>query len=175
MSLSVIYWVRSYPNGIKPMRTTIKLFLPIIIALSITFTSTAQPTGSFISEEAQETCVKYGEEYGICPELLMAMIEKESSGRPDVESGGCKGLMQISDRWHKDRMERLGVTDIYDQDGNIHVGADYLAELFEKYCDVGTVLMVYHGEKNAATKTELSDYADWILTRSAELERMNGK
>ena len=84
--------------------TTIKLFLPIIIALSITFTSTAQPKGSFISEEAQESCVKYGEEYGICPEMLMAMIEKESSGRPDVESGGCKGLMQISDRWHKDRM-----------------------------------------------------------------------
>lgn len=86
------------------MRTTIKLFLPIIIALSITFTSTAQPSGSFISEEAQESCVKYGEEYGICPELLMAMIEKESSGRPDVESGGCKGLMQISDCWHKDRI-----------------------------------------------------------------------
>ena len=43
------------------MRTTLKLFLPIIIALSITFTSTAQPKGSFISEEAQESCVKYGE------------------------------------------------------------------------------------------------------------------
>ena len=50
-----------------------------------------------------------------------------------------------------------------------------MSELFEKYCDVGIALMVYHGEKNADTKTELSDYADWILTRSAELERMNGK
>jgi soluble lytic murein transglycosylase-like protein len=157
------------------MRKILKLFLPIIMALSITFTSTAQPAGTYISEDAQEACVKYGEEYGICPELLMAMIERESSGRPDAESGGCKGLMQISDRWHKDRMERLEVTDIYDVDGNIHVGADYLTELFEKYEDVGIVLMVYHGEKNAATKTELSDYADWILTRSAELERMNGK
>ena len=161
--------------GIEPMRKILKLFLPIIMALSITFTSTAQPAGTYISEDAQEACVKYGEEYGICPELLMAMIERESSGRPDAESGGCKGLMQISDRWHKDRMERLEVTDIYDVDGNIHVGADYLTELFEKYEDVGIVLMVYHGEKNAATKTELSDYADWILTRSAELERMNGK
>lgn len=157
------------------MRKTIKLFLPIIMALFITFTSTAQPTGSFIFEEAQEACVKYGEEYGICPELLMAIIERESSGKAEAENGGCKGLMQIADRWHKDRMERLGVTDIYDVDGNIHVGADYLAELFEEYEDVGIVLMVYHGEKNAATKTELSDYADWILTRSAELERMNGK
>lgn len=151
------------------------MFLPIIMWSFVEFTSTAQSAGSYILLEAQEACVKYGEEYGICSELLMAIIERESSGRPDAESGGCKGLMQISDRWHKDRMERLEVTDIYDVDGNIHVGADYLAELFEKYEDVGIVLMVYHGEKDAATKTELSDYADWILTRSAELERMNGK
>ncbi len=157
------------------MKRMIKVFLPIIMWSFVEFTSTAQSAGSYIPLEAQEACVKYGEEYGICSELLMAIIERESSGRPDAESGGCKGLMQISDRWHKDRMERLEVTDIYDVDGNIHVGADYLAELFGKYEDVGTVLMVYHGEKNAATKTELSSYADWILTRSAELERMNGK
>ena len=125
------------------MKNVIKVFLPIIMWSFVEFTSTAQPAGTYISEDAQEACVKYGEEYGICPEMLMAMIEKESSGRPDVESGGCKGLMQISDRWHKDRMERLGVKDIYSIDGNIHVGADYLSELFEKYCDVGIVLMVY--------------------------------
>lgn len=157
------------------MKKMIKLFLPIIMWAFVEFTSTAQPTGSYIPLEEQEACVKYGEEYGICPELLMAMIERESSGRPDVENGGCKGLMQISDRWHKDRMERLEVTDIYDVDGNIHVGADYLAELFGKYEDVGIVLMVYHGEKDAANKEKLSSYADWILTRSAELERWNGK
>ena len=151
------------------------MFLPIIMWSFVEFTSTAQPAGSYIPLEAQEACVKYGEEYGICPELLMAMIEMESSGRPDAENGGCKGLMQISDRWHTDRMKRLGVTDIYDVEGNIHVGADYLSELFARYEDVGIVLMVYHGEKNAAQKEELSDYADWILTRSAELERMNGK
>lgn len=151
------------------------MFLPIIMWSFVEFTSTAQPAGSYIPAEAQEACVKYGDEYGICPELLMAMIERESSGRPDAESGGCKGLMQISDRWHKDRMERLEVTDIYDVDGNIHVGADYLAELFGKYEDVGIVLMVYHGEKNAVNKGKLSSYADWILTRSVELERMNGK
>lgn len=157
------------------MRTTIKLFLPIMMALSISFTSTAQPAGSFISDEAQEACVKYGEEYGICPELLMAIVERESSGKADAENSGCKGLMQVSDKWHKDRMEKLNVTDIYSVDGNIHVGTDYLSELFERYEDVGVVLAVYHGEKNATTKTTLSGYADGILTRSAELERANGK
>mgnify|MGYP002763382783 CR=1 FL=1 len=157
------------------MKNVIKVFLPIIMWSFVEFTSVAQPAGSYIPEEIQNVCVKYGEEYGICPELLMAMVEKESSGRPDAENGGCKGLMQISDRWHTDRMKRLGVTDIYDVDGNIHVGADYLSELFARYEDVGIVLMVYHGEKDAANKEKLSSYADWILTRSAELERMNGK
>lgn len=160
------------------MKRMIVVFLLIIVTLSVSFISTAQPAGTYISEAAQEACVKYGEEYGICPELLMAIIERESAGQVDAENGGCKGLMQISDRWHKDRMERLGVTDIYDVDGNIHVGTDYLAELFEEYGEVTTVLMVYHGERNAVEKSEngeISKYADWILTRSAELERRNGK
>ena len=160
------------------MKSVLKLFVPIIMILAVSFVSTAQPAGTYISEEAQEACVKYGEEYGICPELPMAIIERESTGQADAENGVCKGLMQIADRWHADRMERLGVTDIYDADGNIHVGADYLAELFEEYGEVSTVLMVYHGEKNAVARSEngeISSYADWILTRSAELERRNGK
>lgn len=160
------------------MKEIMKLFLPIIMTLAVSFISTAQPVGTYISLEAQEACVKYGEEYSICPELLMAIIERESAGQADAENGGCKGLMQISDRWHTDRMERLGVTDIYDVDSNIHVGADYLAELFAEYGEAATILMVYHGEENAVAKAEngeISSYADWILTRSAELERWNGK
>lgn len=160
------------------MKRMIAVFLPIIMALSVSFISTAQPAGTYISEDAQEACVKYGEEYGICPELLMAIIERESAGQVDAENGGCKGLMQIADRWHTDRMERLEVTDIYDMDSNIHVGTDYLAELFEEYGEVTTVLMAYHGEQNAVAKAEngeISKYADWILTRSAELERRNEK
>lgn len=160
------------------MRRIIKLFLPIIMCLSISFVSIAKEDSTYLSDEVQEICVKYGEEYGICPELLMAIIERESAGQADIESGGCKGLMQISDRWHTERMKRLGVTDIYDMDGNIHVGADYLAELFEEYGEASIVLMVYHGEEDAVTRAEngeISKYADWILNRSAELERWNGK
>lgn len=44
--------------------------------------------------------------------------------------------------------------------------------------DVATVLMVYHGERNAVDKAfngEISDYARQILERSAELEEIHGK
>nr|DAF59544.1 MAG TPA: hypothetical protein [Siphoviridae sp. ctmIh35] len=129
-------------------------------------------------EELEEYIEAICEPRHICPELIEATIERESRWNPKAVNGDCMGLMQISERWHRERMERLGVTDLFDPYDNILVGVDYMAELFEKYEDPGMVLMVYHGEKNAIEKAssgEISDYAEWILTRSAELEREHGK
>ena len=133
---------------------------------------------TYIKAEYVEICEEIGTEYNICPELLMALIEKESSGKADAQNGSCKGLCQVSEKWHSGRMEKLGVTDIYDPEGNIRLAADYLTELGAEYEDIGLILMLYHGESNAESKAEsglLSDYADWILTRSAEIERSHGK
>ena len=128
--------------------------------------------------EVRIACNKYGAEYDICPELLEAICYNESRYLPDVFNGTCRGIMQINEPYHKERMERLGVTDIYDLEGNIHVGADYLAELFAQYEDVGVVLSVYHGESKAverAKKGNLSKYVKKILAKSEELERLHGK
>lgn len=134
---------------------------------------------TYISEEVQEACIKYGEEYNICPELLMAMCEKESSGRADAVNGHCKGLLQINENVHKDRMERLGVTDLYDIESNVKVAADYLLELFEKNEDIYLVLMKYNmGHKKAEQLYEqgkYSKYAVSVTERSMELERIHGK
>lgn len=118
------------------------------------------------------------EDYGICPELIMAMVETESNYQPDAKNDSCIGLMQVSDKWHTDRMERLGVTDLYDPYSNILVGVDFVAELADEYGDIGLVLMLYHGESKAFSNVQngiLSEYADGILSRSAELERLHGK
>ncbi len=152
------------------MKRLLMAFLPIIIAFCIPHAAYAKEGETLISETAYEACVKYGEQYGISPELIMAIIEKESMGQPDVESGGCKGLMQISSKWHKDRMKRLGVTDLFDERSNILVGADYLSDLFEEYDEVSTVLMVYNGDSRAFEDGYFSDYAEDILKRSEELE-----
>ena len=133
---------------------------------------------TYIKAEYREICEEVGEDYGICPELLMALIEKESSGRADAENGSCKGLCQVSEKWHSGRMDKLGITDIFDPESNIRLCADYLTELGAEYEDIGLTLMVYHGESNAENRAEaglLSGYADWILTRSAEIERAHGK
>ena len=129
-------------------------------------------------EELEFYIERVCEPVNICPELVQAIIERESRWNPNAVYGDCMGLMQISERWHRERMERLGVTDLFDPYDNILVGVDYMAELFERYEDPGMVLMIYNGDsqaKNLQATGNLSEYADWILTRSAELERQHGK
>lgn len=160
----------------------IKKMMALILFVAVwglqSLTAVSQDNDTYISEEIQGYCVEIGERYGVCPELLMAMIETESSGNPKAENGGCYGLMQVSTKYHSDRMERLGVTDIYDSYGNILVGTDYLMELAEEYGDIGVVLMKYNGFSKAeeyAEQGKLSKYAEKILERSADLEIIHGK
>ena len=126
--------------------------------------------------------VKYAEEiseiYDVCPELIIAIIEYESDGMADAENQGCIGLMQVSERWHKDRMERLGVESLFDPRGNILVGVDYLTELADKYEDLYLVLMIYNGSADAKERHENgtpTEYARGIVNRSRELELLHGR
>ena len=113
------------------------------------------------------------EQKDICPELVQALIETESNWDPEARNGDCIGLMQISEYWHQDRMERLGVTDLTDPYDNILVGVDYLQELTCIYVDQAMVLMIYNGDSRAWRfweTGEMSEYAAKILERAAELE-----
>ena len=113
------------------------------------------------------------EQKAICPELVQAIIETESNWDPEAQNGDCVGLMQISEKWHQDRMERLGVTDLTDPYDNSLVGVDYLQELTRRYVDQAMVLMIYNGDSRAWKfweTGEMSEYARKILERAAELE-----
>lgn len=138
----------------------------------------AEDADARISDVAYQACIDYGEEYNISPEFLMAIIEAESGGKRTAKNGNCLGLMQVSKKWNANRMKKLGVTDLYDERQNIHVGADILAELFQEYQDPSLVLDKYNGNSKAMYNAEngiISKYADKVLTRSAELERIHGK
>lgn len=138
----------------------------------------AKSADTFIPQEYVAYCEEIGREYGICPELLEAIMESESSGNPQAGNGNCKGLMQVNTQYHKGRMAKLGVDDIYDAKGNIRLAADYLLELFQEYQDIGTVLMVYNGSKNALERGERADYTEYaakIIRRSEQLERVHQK
>lgn len=128
-----------------------------------------------VPAEVEQAAEKYGAEYCIAPEFIQAVAWQESRFTATAENGPCKGVMQVNITAHGDRMERLGVTDIWDVDSNIHVAVDYLAELFEEHEDPGIVLLHYNGDGTNLKNGRISKYAHSILELSACYERRDGK
>ena len=147
-------------------------------ANSLSIIPTEDETG--IPENIYQDAEIIGHEFNICPELLLAIAERESRFQADAKNGSCKGLMQLNTTCHRARFEEMGWSSQEWPDAykNMYVAADYLADLFEKYEDVGIVLGVYHGESDAVRRGQsgrLSSYVNKILERSEELERLAGK
>ena len=150
----------------------------LFLSISITLTTTRTQADTFISPEYVEICEKVGAEFGICPELLESIMEHESSGNPRAVNGNCKGLMQVYEKVHVQRMAKLGVTDLYDPESNVRVAASILVELFEQNDDCGLVLMQYNGSSDAKRRAENFDftqYAQSVMDRAYELETIHGK
>jgi hypothetical protein len=121
-----------------------------------------------LDEETQRLLYQACDETGIQYELALAVIWQETDFRNIVGDGGdSTGYMQVQEKWHKDRMERLGVTDLSDPYSNFLVGCDYLAELIAKDRGLEWALMAYNGgptyaNKKAKEKT-ISQYAKNVL------------
>lgn len=128
-----------------------------------------------------DICEEVGGKYCISPEFLQAMVEAESDFDPNCHNSyDATGLMQVVPRFHKERIKQLGITNLYDPYQNILCGADFVAELVDKYHDPYLVLMCYNmGEYGNAKKLykqgRYSKYAVSIMDRVYELEEINGK
>lgn len=104
---------------------------------------------------------KTAKRYGLDSKIIKALIEEESGWVASAEgdNGQSVGLMQIQERWHKDRMKRLGANDLYDPEQNITVGCDILSELLNKYGNYRDALSVY----NSGNIHDGKQYAERIL------------
>jgi soluble lytic murein transglycosylase-like protein len=111
--------------------------------------------------EVEEHIEKTAKRYDLDPRVIKALIEEESGWLSSAEGddGKSVGLMQIQERWHKERMKRLGMTDLYNPQQNINVGCDILAELLGKYGNYKDALSVY----NSGNTKDGKQYAERIM------------
>lgn len=123
-----------------------------------------------LDEETQNMIYEKCVEYGVDFPLVMAVIFKESSFRPDVVSsdGGDYGLMQINRINHGWLSKELGITDFLDPEQNVTAGIYMLHQLFDKYDDPAKVLMAYNMGEGGAGKLwkqgiYSSSYAEGVL------------
>ena len=130
-----------------------------------------------LSEEIQDFVFDICEEHNICPSLIIAIMEQESQF--DVvaigDDGKSFGIMQVQPRWHFDRMEKYGVTDLLDPYQNITVAVDYIVELRGMNSELEWVLMAYNkgpGDADELMRNGITlEYATEIMQRLKELEK----
>lgn len=125
-----------------------------------------------LSEDLQNHIFKLCESYNVDPAMVIAMIERESNYRASAigDSGRSFGLMQIQPRWNKERMDKLGCTDLLNPYQNVAVGIDLIAELYETGNSTAWVLMAYNGGPYYATNNIsqglVSDYAKNVMSKT---------
>lgn len=118
--------------------------------------------GVDLEEHIEYECGKRG----LDPFLVYSVIEVESDFNKDCISdmGESVGLMQVQEKWHKDRMKKLGVTNLLDPYENTLVGIDLLDELIDKYGIEGGLSVYNTGrpDGNPKYKTKvLKIYKKW--------------
>ncbi len=157
----------SYIGGIEEVTTQIVKVAP---AQQVIYADVDIPY------DIQEWIIDYCYERHISPYLVMAIIEVESgcNARAEGDNGQAIGYMQIQQRWHQERMDKLGVCDLRNPYQNIKVGVDLLLELFHQNPSLDWVLMAYNGGVEYANemymKEQISEYASTVMRLSYELE-----
>lgn len=102
--------------------------------------------------EVQNHIFKVCEEYGVEPEIVVAMIDRESEFKASSigDNGTSYGLMQVRPRYHTPRMKELNCTDLLNPKQNITVAVDYLAKCIEKNGDLEKALIAYNAGQTGA-------------------------
>ena len=129
-----------------------------------------------LDKELQDHIFDICQERELDPALVFGMIKKESWYTADLEGDGGNsiGLMQVQPRWHQERMDKLGVTDLKNPYQNVEVALDYLDELFDEGKSLEWTLMAYNGGPSGANKNEangiVTNYVKVVKQYTEELE-----
>jgi hypothetical protein len=91
-----------------------------------------------------------GENAGVDPRFIHAVIQQESRYKPDATSAvGAKGLMQLM----PDTGKRFHCTDLKDEQCNVEAGTKYLAWLLKRFNgDVSLTLAAYNAGEGSVDK-----------------------
>ena len=119
--------------------------------------------------EMQTYIIDLCEQYSIRPEIIFAMIQRESEFNAETigDNGQSFGLMQIQPRWHYSTMLELNCTNLLDAKQNVTVGISILADFIAEGKGIEWALMAYNaGASNAdemAAQSIISEYASDVI------------
>ena len=104
--------------------------LPLTTYIQSTYSVSAKDAVIIIA-----AVLRYSDEHKIAPELLLGVIDKESSFRIDARSStGARGLMQVLPSWHQNKITVDGGSNelLWSPEFNIKIGAQILKEYLNR-------------------------------------------
>lgn len=141
-------------------------------ATEIDSTTTSNPVVHYpvpLEQDLQDYIVSKSIEAGVSPCVVFGIIDVETYGtfNPELvgDNGNSFGLMQIYRSCHEDRIQRLGIDNLYDPYQNVTVGIDLLGELLRSYT-IEETLNFY----NSGSTTGAPHYAELVMTRAEQIE-----
>jgi len=129
-------------------------------------------------EQYQGLVSKYAGQFNVPYDLALAVLETESSYRPDAESEkGAKGLFQLMPFI----INTYGVTDPFDPDQNVRAGVQHLGVLLSKYEDPSIAIAAYNAGEPAVNQAggippfpETQSYVQKVTTARNRLMQGQG-
>jgi soluble lytic murein transglycosylase-like protein len=133
----------------------------------VSYLSRRYRVASSATEQLVDAAYDAGQEVGLDPLLILAVMAIESRFNPIAESGmGAKGLMQVIPKHHQDKLsDHGGEGAVLDPTTNILLGARILKEYIRRTGSLEAGLQFYNG----ALADVSSQYAQKVM---AEKERL---
>lgn len=124
-----------------------------------------------LTDEEQAAVFQICEAYGVNEKIVLGQLRQESNFDRNCigDNGKAVGISQIQPRWHRERMERLGVQEqeLTIVAKSVLVQVDFMAELLQKYGDYRKALTVY---RYGSLKVTQEDYATIVFGFAEELK-----
>ena len=133
----------------------------------VNYVSRRYRVASSATEQLVDAAYDAGQQVGLDPLLILAVVAIESRFNPIAESGmGAKGLMQVIPKHHQDKLiDHGGEGAVLDPTTNILLGARILKEYIRRTGSLEAGLQFYNG----ALADISSQYAQKVI---AEMERL---
>lgn len=116
----------------------------------------------------QAVVVAAAQQYGVDPNLALAIAQRESGFNPNaVSPKGAKGVMQLVDS----TAAMLGVTDPFNVVQNVYGGVRYIAQLIQQFGgDVAKAVAAYNVGPGRVTSAVAQYAGNWLAAVPAETQ-----
>jgi len=106
-------------------------------------------TSRYSTKKYDNIIANASQQYGVSFPLLKAIIKAESGFNPRaVSKKGAKGLMQIM----PENFQLLGIKDPFDPSQNIHAGARYFKQMYDRFGKLALSLAAYNAGPDAVAR-----------------------